>query len=86
MIFKILSSIVYCIVKNYVWVDYLCYLQTKLYVTITRQVFENRKYNVVLLIVIPKFIMNIISCNGFVNNMRSDIILSCRSKCFGYFP
>ena len=47
MILKVLSSIVYYIMEHYVWVDYLCCLQTKLDVTNKGQGFENRKYNAV---------------------------------------
>ena len=47
MKFKVLSSIVYCIMENFVYVDYLCCPETKLHVTSKVQWFENRTYNAV---------------------------------------
>ena len=80
IIFKVLSSIVYCIMENFVFVDYLCCLKTKLHVTCKRQVFENRTYNAISGIGITELLMNTISCHGFANNKKSDVILSCSSK------
>ena len=47
MIFKVLISIVYCTMDNYVWVHYMCFPKTKLYVTNKGQGFEKITYNVV---------------------------------------
>ena len=42
MMFKVLGSLVYFIMDNYVCVDRLCFLQTKLHATSKGQGFENR--------------------------------------------
>ena len=42
-ILKMLSSVVYFIMENYVLADYLCCQQTKIYVL--NKVFENTTYN-----------------------------------------
>ena len=42
MIFKVLSSVFYCIMDNYVCVDYLCCPQTKLHVHFENKGFENK--------------------------------------------
>ena len=65
---------------KYVCVDYLCSTQTKLYITSKGQGFENRTYNAVSGIGIPELLLNIISCHVFVNNTKSDFILSCRRQ------
>ena len=43
VIFKVLSSVVYCIIKNHVCDDDLCFPQTKLHVE--NKLFENSTYN-----------------------------------------
>ena len=83
--FKVLSSIVYCIMYNLICVDYLCCTKTKLCIVSKGQLFENRTYNSVSGIGIPEILMNIISCRGFLNNTQSDVILSCRSKSVDYY-
>ena len=80
MIFKVLSSIVYCIVESCVFVDCLCCPETKLFVVNTGQGFENRTYNYVSGMGIPELLMNIISCHVFGNNKNSVVIFSCRRK------
>ena len=41
MIFKVFSSIVYCIMENHVFVDYMCFTQNKLHDTNKGQEYEN---------------------------------------------
>ena len=69
--------------KNYVCAYYLYFPQTKLHVA--NKGFENITYNDISGISIPELLMNIISCHGFVNNMTSDVILSCRRKLVDYY-
>ena len=61
--------------KRLFFVDYLCCPKTKLHVTSKGQGFENRAYNPVSGIGIPELLMNIISCDGFLNNTKSAVIL-----------
>ena len=58
--------------------------QTKLRVTIKGKAFENRTYNVVSGIGIPELLMDVISYHEFVNNTKSDLILSCHIKLVDY--
>ena len=74
MIFKVLSSVVYCITKNYACADYLYFPQTQLHVA--NKGFENITYNDISGIGIPELLMNIISCHGFVSDTKSAVILS----------
>ena len=85
MIFKVLSSIVYFIMDNYVCVNYLCFPKTKPYVTNKFQVFENRPYNAVSRIVVPELLMNVILRHGFLNNTNSGVTLSCCRKLVDYY-
>ena len=59
MIFKVLSSIVYCIMEKFVCVNYLSCPKKKLHVTCKGQLFENITYNAVSGIGIPELLMNI---------------------------
>ena len=85
MIFKVLSSIVYFIMKKYACVDYLCCPETELHVTSKGQGFENRIYNAVSRIGITELLMNIISFHGLVKNTKSAVILSCYRKIVDYY-
>ena len=82
-IFKLLSSVVYCIMENYICAYYLCSPQTKAHVS--NELFENTTYNDISLIVIIELLMNIISCNGLVKNMKPAVILSYRSRLVDYY-
>ena len=70
---KVISPVVYCIMDNYACDDYLCCKQAKLHVA--NKGFENKTFNDILGIGIPELLMNIISCNRFVNNIKSTVIL-----------
>ena len=64
-IFKVSSSVVYCIMNNYVCAYYLYFPQNKIHVA--NKVFENKTYNDISGIGIPELLMNIISCHGSTN-------------------
>ena len=83
IIFKVLSSVVYCIIEKYLCADYLCFQQAKLH--FVNKIFENKKINDISGIRIPELLMNIISCHGFVNDKKSTIIFSCCSKLVDYY-
>ena len=55
MIFKVLSSVVYCIRMNYVCADYMCCLQTKIFVA--NKGVENTTYNDISGIGIPELLI-----------------------------
>ena len=85
MKFKVLSSIVYCIMENFDCVYYICCPEIKIHVTTKGQGYENITYNAVSGIGISEILMNIISCHGFVNNTKSAVILSFCSKLVDYY-
>ena len=73
MKFKVLISIVYCIMDNFACVDCICCTKTKLCVTCKGQGFENRTYNDVSGIGTTELLMNIILCHGFVNKKKIQL-------------
>ena len=73
IIFKVLISVVYFIIDNYVCTDYLYCPQTKL--NVSNKWFENTTYNDISVIGIPELLMNFISYHRFANNTKSAVIL-----------
>ena len=79
MIFKVLGSVIYWIMDNYLCVDYLCLQQAKIY--FAHKIFENKIFNNIQ-IDISEPLMNIMSCHGFVNDNNSTVILSWHRNIF----
>ena len=87
--FKVLSCVIYTIVDRYVCIDYLgtetnkiselklgCTLKTK---------HENKDYDKLFGIGIPDIFMNMLSCQGFLNNNESIVILKCPNMMSEYY-
>ena len=83
VIFKVLGSIIYFIMSNYLCVYYMCLQEVQLY--LTHKVLENTTFNYISGIGNRKLIMNIISCNGFVKNNKSTVIILCCIKLVSYY-
>ena len=70
--FRVLSCVIYIIIRNYVCIDYLGYEKSKL--SDLRLVIDGsyerlgKKYDNVLGFGIPDLLMNLLSCHGFLNN------------------
>ena len=82
--FKVLSCVIYSIIDRYVCIDYLdteikkiselnlgCSLKTR---------HENKDYDNLFGIGIPDIFMNMLSCQGFLNNNDSIVILKCPNR------
>ena len=82
-IIKVLGSIIYCITESYICVDYLCLHQAQIY--LEHKGFENTIYNDFSGISIKLLLINIMSCNGFVKNKNSTVILSFQRKLVPYY-
>ena len=65
-IFKLLISVVYSIMDNYLCANHLCFQKARLH--FSNKGFENTTFNDISGIIIPELLMNIISCHGFVND------------------
>ena len=87
-IFKVLSCVIYTIIDRYVCIDYLgtetkkiselhlgCSLKTR---------HENKDYENLFGIGIPDIFMNMLSCQGFLNNNESIVILKCPNRMSQY--
>ena len=83
MIFKVLGSIVYCIMNNDICADYLCCQQAKL--QFSDKGFETTTLNDISGIRITELLTNVISYHEFVNNKKSTFILSCIRKLVDYY-
>ena len=83
-----LSCVVYTIIDNYVCIEYLCterkISELKLGNSlITRH--EDQGYNNLFGIGIPDIFMNMLSCQGFINNNDSIVILKCTNRMSQYY-
>ena len=47
--------------------------------------YGDKKINIVLGIGIPDFLMNLISCRGFLNNINYVVVLKCPKSMLGYY-
>ena len=65
MMFKVFSSVIYCIMDNYLCVDYLGCTKNKLHVDYSNKGFEKTTYNAVSGIGITKLLIKIILCHRF---------------------
>ena len=78
-LFKVLSCVIYKIIDRYVCIDYLCteknkWSELKLGLTLTTK-HEGMDYENLFGIGIPDIFMNMLSCQGFINNNESVVIL-----------
>ena len=87
--FRVLSCVIYTIIYRYVCIDYLgtetnkmselklgCTLKTK---------HENKDYDNLFGIGIPDIFMNMLSCQGFLNNNESIVILKFTNRIYEYY-
>ena len=87
--FKVLSCVIYTIIDRYVFIDYLCteikkISQLKLGRSLkTRH--EDKDYDNLFGIGIPDIFMNILSCQGFINNNDYIVILKCPNRMSQYY-
>ena len=87
--FKVLSCVIYAIIDRYVCIDYLGteikkISQLKLGRSLkTRH--EDKDYDNLFGIGIPDIFMNMLSCQGFLNNNDSIVILKCPNRMSQYY-
>ena len=84
--FSVLSCVIYTIIRNYVCIDYLDSDKSKLSdlrlgVT-ARYKHLDKKYDNVLGVVIPNLLLNFLSCQSFLKNNESVVILKCPHRMF----
>ena len=65
-VFRVLSCVIYSIIDNYIYIDYICCQYKKLIVMCSDKIFASTSYNKLLGIVITEVLMNLIPCHGFM--------------------
>ena len=73
MVLKVLGSVIYCIMYNYICVGFVCLQKAKL--SLEHKGFENTTFNYISIIVIPELLIKIISCCGFANYKKATFVL-----------
>ena len=86
--FKVLSCVIYTIIDRYVCIDYLCteikkISKLKLGLSLKTK-HEGMDYENLFGIGIPDIFMNMLSCQGFINNNDSIVILKFPNRMFQY--
>ena len=82
---RALSCVLYSVIENYFCIDYVCCHFKTLSVISSDKIFEEASYNKLLGIGIIEVLMNLISCNIFMENKNSNVILVRRSRLGYYF-
>ena len=87
--FKVLSCVIYTIIRNYVYIDYLGSESKKLSELGLGSggsfKHVNKSYDKISGIRIPYMLMNLMSCRGFLKNTDSVAILKCPKGMFEYY-
>ena len=88
-VFKVLSCVIYTIIDKYVCIDYLCtekkrLIELKLGLTLKTK-HEDQDYDNLFGIGIPDIFMNMFSCQGFINNNNSIVMLKCPNRMSQYY-
>ena len=84
--FIVLSCLIYTIISNYVCIDYLGYEKSKLsdlrLGVSGSYKHPGKKYDNVLGFAITDMLLNLLFCQGFLNNNESSIILKFTNRIF----
>ena len=87
--FRVLSCVIYTVISNYVCIDYLGSEKSKLsYLRIGvagGYKHLGGKYDNILGFVIPYMLLHLLSCQGFLKNNESVVILKCPNRIFEYY-
>ena len=84
-VYRVLSCVLYSVIDNYVWIDYLCCHSKTLRIISSDRIFEEASYNGLLGIGIPEVLMNLISWHGFTKKKNSTVMLVCRYCLVNYY-
>ena len=79
--FRVLSCVIYSIIGNYVCIDYLACQSKKLRDICIDRKYLGKSFNKFLGIWIPYFLMNLLSCHGFMKNTSSTVIFYVLHRC-----
>ena len=87
--FRLLSCVIYTIIKNYVFIYYITFLLKKI-IEITvgswgGSTYGDKTFNIILGIGIPDLLMNLIFCHGFLKNINYIVILKFPKRILEYY-
>ena len=66
IVYIVLSCVVYTIIDNYVYIDYLLCQSKTLSTISSKPTFEQISFNILICIGIPELLLNLLSCHGFM--------------------
>ena len=76
----VLSCVLYTLIKNYVWIEYLLFQSKKLSGISSNPIFKDTGFKLLLGISIPELLLNLLSCHGFMKKPNSRVILNRWSR------
>ena len=74
------SCVVYTLIENNVYIDYLSCQSKTLSAISYKPVFKDTSFNILLVIGIPELLLNLVSCHGFIKKPNSTVILNFRTR------
>ena len=78
-VYRVLSCVVYSLIYNHVCIDYIsCQSKTSSFI-LSKPIFEQTSFNILLGIVIPELLLNLVPFHGFMKKPNSTVILNFRS-------
>ena len=83
-VYRVLSCVLYSIIENYFFVDYLCCHSKRLSFISYDKISKEASYNELLGIGIPEVLIDFISCHLFTKK-NSTVILVCRYILVDYY-
>ena len=78
-VYRVLSCVVYYLIDNYVFIDYLSFQLKTLSSISYKPKFGDTSFNILLGIGITELLLNLVSCHGFMKKPDSTVIWNCRS-------
>ena len=75
--YRVLSCVLYYLIKNYVCIDYISCQYKKLNSISSNRISEQTSFNILLVIGTPQLLPNLVSCHGFTEKPNSTVILNC---------
>ena len=83
IVYKVIGSVIYTIIENYIYIYFLYLLQDKL--SKHNNKFENTKFKNISGLVIPDIFINIMPCHGVSKSSILTFILTCHSVLVPYY-
>ena len=79
-LYRVLICVLYSLIKNCVWIDYICCQSKTLSSISSYRILEQTGYNIWLGIDIPEVLLSLVYFHGFMEKPNSTVILNCQSR------